>query len=222
MTQRVHIRVCEKCGLAAAITVAMLQWLVLMAAPSRADEPIGNDLREIRIGMAARDLPSTGYADLACASAPAQKLADWKAWAACPAGPGELRAIRFGYDPAIDREGTKVAGHPVILTLLVDDSGTVAGLVIATDPNSRLYMRKKAFLLGMQAKSRYGNEGWSCIERQPAADEQPVGGLYINEQCRKSAHERAVTIERRLLRREGEDLKDFVDETKISILAAKG
>ena len=41
-----------------------------------------------------------------------------------------------------------VAGHPAILTLLIDDTGHVAGLQIETDPKARLYIRKKAFLLG--------------------------------------------------------------------------
>ncbi|MGA2290184.1 hypothetical protein [Bradyrhizobium sp.] len=204
------------------LVAILLQVLVLSVAPVRADDRSANDLRDIRIGMAARELPSQGYADLACANGSAGKLENWNQWADCPVGPSQLRAIRFGYDPAIDREGTKVAGHPVILTLLVDDTGIVAGLLIATDPNSRLYMHKKAFLLGAQAKSRYGAEGWNCTERQPAADEQPVGGVYVNEQCRKSVNDRTVTIERRLFRHEGEELKNFTDETRISILAVKG
>ena len=32
-----------------------------------------------------------------------------------------------------------VAGHPAILTLLIDDTGHVAGLQIGTDPKARLY-----------------------------------------------------------------------------------
>jgi hypothetical protein len=208
--------------LAAGLSVVLLQILAPAVAPARAEDGIANDLRGIRIGMAVRDLPDDGYADLACASGPPRKLANWNAWGDCPAGASQPHALRFGYDKATDREGTRVAGHPVLLTLLVDDAGVVAGLLIETDPNSRLYMRKKAFLLGVQAKSRYGAEGWTCTERQPAGGEQPVGGVYVNEQCSKSMNGRAVTIERRLLRHADQELKDFVDETKISILAARG
>jgi len=203
-------------AIAAAVSMA------LAGSPVHAEDGVAYDLREIRIGMAVQDLPGTGYADLACATGPARTLPNWNAWADCPAGPSQLRAIRFGYDPAIDREGTKVAGHPVLLTLLVDDQGHVAGLVIATDPKSRLYMHKKAFLLGMKAKSRYGSDGWSCSEQQPVGDEQPVGGVFVNEQCSKSVNDRAVTIERRLYRHADQELKDFTDETRISIMAAKG
>jgi len=48
-----------------------------------------------------------------------------------------------------------VAGHPAILTLLIDDNGHVTGLQIETDPKARLYVRKKAFLLGL----RFGRLG---------------------------------------------------------------
>ena len=48
----------------------------------------------------------------------------------CPSDASGTRAIRFGYDPSISRDGTMVAGHPAILTLLIDDSGHVTGLQI--------------------------------------------------------------------------------------------
>jgi hypothetical protein len=60
--------------------------------------------------------------------------------------PSGFHAIGFGYDPATSGDGTIVAGHPAILTLLVDDAGVVGGLPPETDPKARLYIRKKAFL----------------------------------------------------------------------------
>ena len=78
-------------------------------------------------------------------------------WRDCPADASGFHAIKFGYDPATSRDGTIVAGHPAILTLLVDDAGIVSGLRIETDPKARLYIRKKAFLFGIQVKSRYGS-----------------------------------------------------------------
>ena len=132
-----------------------------------------------------------------------------------------MRAIRFGYDPLISRDGTMVAGHPAILTLLIDDSGRVAGLQIETDPKARLYVRKKAFLLGLQARSRYGSDGWACTDCQPGAGEQPVGGVYLSERCTKTISGRSFVVERNLFRRSGQDIKSFVDETRISILRAK-
>jgi hypothetical protein len=114
-----------------------------------------------------------------------------------------------------------VAGHPAILTLLIDDTAHVGGLQIETDPKARLYIRKKAFLLGQQAKSRYGSDGWACTDGQPdAGGDQPVGGVYLRERCTKTISGRSLVIERNLFRRPDQDSKSFVDETRISILRA--
>lgn len=188
--------------------------------PVQAQAFEGNDLRDIRVGMAAAELNQSGYVDFACAADLKHRLDGWANWRDCPADASGARAIRFGYDPLISRDGTLVAGHPALLTLLIEDSGRVAGLQIETDPKARLFLRKKAFLLGQQAKSRYGAEGWACTEGQPGAGDEPVGGVYLRERCTKTTSGRALTVERNLFRRPGQDIKSFVDETRISIKAA--
>jgi len=191
---------------------------MLPATAARGGET--TDLREIRVGMAVKDLPAAGYANFSCAAEPAVSLAGWQSWNDCRAGKDGLHAIHFGYDPQVSREGTMVAGHPAVLTLLVDDHASVAGLLIETDPKARLYMRKKAFLLGMQAKSRYGDDGWSCTDVPRAADQEPLGGTYVNTRCEKTTNGRAVTVEQRLFHRVDQDPKTFVDETRIAIMRA--
>jgi hypothetical protein len=183
-----------------------------------AEDLTGNDLRDIRIGIAVTDLPSAGYSDFSCAADADRKISGWPGWRDCPAGADELRAIRFGFDPATSRDGTVVAGHPAVLTALIDNAGTVAGLKIETDPKARLYLRKKAFLFGPQVKARYGADGWACTQAQPEAGEQPVGGVYLKERCTKTIEGRALVIERSLFRKAGEDEKSFVDETRVTIL----
>jgi hypothetical protein len=180
----------------------------------------GNDLRDIRIGIAVADLPSAGYADFSCAADAERKLSGWSDWRDCPAGADGLRALRFGYDPATSRDGTVVAGHPAILTALIDNAGTVAGLRIETDSKARLYLRKKAFLFGAQVKARYGSDGWACTQAQLDAGEQPVGGVYVKERCTKTIQGRALVIERSLFRRAGQDEKSFIDETRVTIRRA--
>lgn len=180
----------------------------------------GNDLRDIRIGMAVADLPSTGYADFSCAIDAKIKPSGWSGWRDCPANPDGLRALRFGYDPSTSRDGTIVAGHPAVLTALIDKEGTVAGLKIDTDPKARLYLRKKAFLFGPQVKARYGSDGWACAEAQLDAGEQPVGGVHVKERCTKTLQGRSLVIERSLYRKSGQDEKSFVDETRVTILRA--
>ncbi len=180
----------------------------------------GNDLRDIRIGIAVADLPSAGYVDFSCAADANVKLSRWSDWRDCPAGADGLRALRFGYDPATSRNGTVVAGHPAILTALIDNAGTVAGLKIETDPKARLYLRKKAFLFGPQVKARYGADGWACTQAAPEAGEQPVGGVYVKERCTKTIQGRAIVVERNLFRQAGQDEKSFVDNTRVTILRA--
>jgi hypothetical protein len=182
----------------------------------------GNDLRDVRIGGKVADLPATGYVDFSCANDANAKPSDWSGWRDCPAGPDGLRELRFGYDRTTSREGTIVAGHPAVLTALIDNEGTVAGLRVETDPKARLYLRKKAFLFGPQVKARYGSDGWTCTQAELAAGEEPVGGVHVKEKCTKTMQERALTIERNLFRKVGQDDKNFVDETRVTILRAHG
>ena len=191
-----------------ATSVFILSLLVTaaMMTPAAAQD-LGGDLRDIRLGKPVTDLPDAGYVNLG--------------WRDCPADASGFHAIKFGYDPVTSPDGTIVAGHPVALTLLVDNAGTVSGLRIETDPKARLYVRKKAFLFGIQVKSRYGLDGWSCTQAQPSAGEQPIGGVYVRERCTKTTHERSLVVERNLFRRPDQDMKNFVDETRTTILRTK-
>jgi hypothetical protein len=120
------------------LAAGLLAWqaVALVNSPARTEEFGGNDLRDIRLGMAASELAEAGYVDFACAADPKHTLAGWKNWRDCPADASGTRAIRFGFDPLTSRDGTMVAGHPAILTLLIDDTGHAAGLQIETDPKA--------------------------------------------------------------------------------------
>lgn len=204
------------------VTVCFSASLALLSFVVTAGAGEPSDLRDLRIGMAVSELPSAGYVNFSCASKPDQKLSGWGDWKACAVGEDGMHAVHFEYDRASSREGTIVAGHPAVLTVLVDEAGRVGGLQIQTDPKARLYKHKKAFLLGMQAKSRYGAEGWNCTEGQSNAREQPVGGVYVNEHCTKTVSGRDIAVDRKLFRHPDQDAKSFVDETRIRILKAKG
>jgi hypothetical protein len=196
--------------------------LALVAQSAVAQSGPGNDLRDIRIGKQVTALPNAGYVGFACASDARHKLSGWAGWHDCPANTEGLHAVRFGFDPVSSRDGTVVAGHPVILTALVDEKGSVAGLKIDTKTKGPLFVRKKAFLFGVQVKARYGKDGWACTEAQPQAGEQAVGGVFLNEKCSKTAGDRAIVVRRSLFRRAGQDDKSFVNETHVSIMRAKG
>jgi len=205
-----------------ATSVFILSLLVTAATTLlAAQDPDGNDLRDIQLGKLATDLPDAGYANLVCANDSRKTLTTWLGWRDCPTDASGFHAIKFGYDPATSPDGTIVAGHPAVLTLLIDDAGTASGLRIETDPNARLYIRKKAFLFGIQVKSRYGLDGWSCTQAQPTSGEQPVGGVYVNELCTKNIQSRSIVVERNLFRKPDQDMKNFVDETRMTILRTK-
>ncbi len=202
---------------------ALAVWLLV--PPACAESP--NDLREFRLGMTVDDLPRTGYTGLSCAAAPGKELSAWQDYRQCPDDSSGRHEVRFRYDDAADpmtrvndsREGTRVGGHPALISLLIGDDGRVDGLRILTDPKAPLYMHKKAFLLGLQAKARYGEEGWSCTEGQPTADEAPIGGVFLKEHCEKTTRTRHVIVDRDLFRDPGQqDPKAFVNDTKIAIL----
>src|SRR6478735_9073885 len=131
----------------------------LLAAPVRAAEE--NDLRGFRVGMAVADLPMRGYTGFACAAPPATPLGGWGDYRACPREVDTgLHEVRFRYDDtaselAMSNEryaGTKVAGQPVLLSLLINEDGRLDGLRIRTDPAAKLFERRKAFLFSEQVK----------------------------------------------------------------------
>jgi hypothetical protein len=196
-----------------------------VAAPVRAADE--NDLRGFRVGMAVADLPMAGYTGFTCAPPSATALGGWGDYRTCPrdADTG-LHEVRFRYDDtaselAMSNEryaGTKVAGQPVLLSLLIGEDGRLEGLRIRTDPAAKLFERRKAFLFSEQVKGRYGEEGWNCTSQPAGAEEEPVGGIFIKEHCDKTTADRHYLLQRWLYRRAGEELRQFSSGSVVTIL----
>ncbi len=185
-------------------------------------------MREFRVGQSVQQLPASGYTGFRCADAPAKTLDGWQGYASCPRDARGLHAVAFQYGPSANSlsavndsyEGTRVAGQPVLLALLIGDDGRVDGISIRTDPKVRLYLRKKAFLFGLQARARYGADGWTCQEAPPGLGEEPVGGVFVKEHCEKTTATRHLIVDRQLYRRAEQPLKDFVGASELLILPA--
>jgi len=178
-----------------------------------------NDLREFRVGMPVSALPQSGYGSFACATDPAKTLSGWDDYTTCPVGSDGTRAVSFRYDGNPSTQGeTVVAGQPVILALLIDDQAEVAGLRIATDPHTRLYLHKKAHLFAIQVRARFGDDGWTCRKFEPTATEQPVGGVFFHDHCEKVTESRRYLFDRELYRDPAKPLIDFTDATQLTIL----
>lgn len=200
--------------------------LLLAGLPaSAADQPARNDLRDLRVGMTVAEIPAGEYTDLRCLSAPDTRIEAFSDYGRCPADAQGHHGIRFAFDektnvlgPLDDKyRGTKVGGHPVLLTLRVGDESRVVGLDIETDDHTRLFLRKKAYMLGRQAMSYYGNDGWNCTHTPPGADEAPVGGMFLRDHCSKRFDGREIIVHRTFYRPIRAEPKDFVSATKIEI-----
>jgi hypothetical protein len=204
------------------VAVSIAATLLLAGSAAAAEQ---RDLRDLFVGMPVDEIPAGEYAGLACAAAPDRVLADWALFRECPADADGRRAVSFRFDDRANSlarvndkyEGTKVGGHPVRLTLLFDAGGIVDVLRIDTDPEARLFWRKKAHLLAGLAKNRYGEDGWTCRDVEPAAGEAPVGGVFIKRHCEKTTDRRRLRLDEAVYRRAGQKLSDFVNEAHLEI-----
>jgi hypothetical protein len=210
----------------AAIVVALVA-----GAAIAAENPLEGDIRDLRVGMTVPELPAEGYVDLACGSnggEPGAALGKWADFERCPPDAEGLHEVAFAFAPSPlaalgDRwEGTKVAGHPVIPSLLIDEGGVVQGIRIVTDPDARLYLKKKAFLFGIRVMGRYGRDGWTCTEAKPADGKTPVGGMLIDRRCEKIFHDRRLILETDLYRTADQQGQAFTDAARLEIFKIAG
>jgi hypothetical protein len=216
-------------GLEAPAVVAIA--LVLSAPGWTAEDPLQGDLRDLSVGMRVSELPAEDYVHLACGNnggEPGLDLASWAEFERCPADGAGLHEIAFEYDESLQPwaavsdkwEGTQVAGHPVIPSLLIDEQGVVQRIRIVTDPDVRLYLKKKAFLLPIRVMGRYGREDWACVDAEPGAGRAPVGGMFIDRHCEKTFHDRRLVMETRLYRTADQRGQEFTGSTRLEIINA--
>lgn len=175
-----------------------------------------SDLRGVNVGMSVQDLPASGYRNLSCVGATSQPLENWSDWKSCPAGPDGLHRMHLEYDQP-GQDDTLVAGHPVDLSASFDDSGRLVRIEIKTQDHTSLYMRKKAYRLGLQAREHYGDEGWTCKNAQPGPNEEAIGPTYINDTCSKTEGNRAIEVTSRFFHKTGGSPRDFVSESLVVV-----
>ena len=199
------------------------------SSPEAAEDPARGDLRDLRVGSEVTDLPRAGYTDFRCGrNEGARELSGWAEFAQCPRDSQGLHEVAFSYDEEAnpwaavsDRfEGTTVAGHPVVPSLLIDEEGVVQGLRIITAPGPVMYLKKKAYLLYIRVMGRYGREGWSCEERSPQPGYEAVGGLFIDRHCEKRWQDRDLFLDTKLYRAPGQTGRDFTGATRLEIMKA--
>jgi hypothetical protein len=184
--------------------------------------PDPGELRGLKLGQNAQSMPTDGFGEFACGSnggPPRLRLDDWTGFAKCRAEESGLHEVYVRFDDedeyvgrAIDdplyaarRTGTRVAGHPVILSVLFDGGGVLRGLRFVSDPRGDPAARRMAHLLRLAIINRYGAAGWTCVDHPREAGETPVGGIFLKQTCEKITPERHLWVSARFLRKPGQN-----------------
>jgi hypothetical protein len=202
----------------AALTLAALSVAFANAQPRR--DP--GEIHGLKLGLKASEMSTDTFGDLACGSnggPPRQMIDDWADFRKCRPEPSGLYEIYARFDDAqeyvgraIDdplyaqgRTGTRVAGHPVILSVLFDKAGILRGIRMVSDPRASIPDRRMAHMLRLAVINRYDPEGWNCTDFPLAAGETPVGGgVFVKQRCEKQTAERTLTVEAHFLRKPGQ------------------
>lgn len=183
------------------------------------------EVHGLRLGLNAEKMTMDDWGQLACGShggPPRQELDTWSEFKKCRPEASGLHEIAARFDDeqeyiakatgdplyASQHTGTRVAGHPVILSALFDDGGVLRGIRFVSDSRGTPVERRMAHLLGVAIIDHYGPEGWTCTDLPPAEGETPVGGVFIKRNCEKVTPDRAMKVETRFLRKPGQNAID--------------
>ncbi len=182
------------------------------------------DVREFTVGLSTDDLPKEGYLGFACGNnglAPGQEIEGWHAYATCPADETGLHEVAFQYDDSDvlfdDLEGTAIAGHPVLISLLFNGEGVVETLRVFTDPYTRPYNKRRARVLARKVKARFGTTGWDCNDLPAEGWESPIGGVFTKELCVTDLGNRTVHLYSQFYRTFSDGEEELVNSTQFEV-----
>ena len=202
--------------------------LAVAAAVLAYGGPVGagqdGDIREFTVGLTVDELPATGYLGFKCGNngaKPGWEIAGWTAFAECPPDDKGLHEVAFEYDDSEvrfeDLEGTAIAGHEVLISLLFNDQGQVEAIRVFTNPFARPYEKRRAHILANKVKHRFGSEGWTCVNQQLAEGESDIASVFIKESCRKDLGNRFIDLHTSFFRRHGPEGETIVNATSFEI-----
>jgi hypothetical protein len=215
-------RVCQPCGAVLVVLAGLF-----IAAPTNAQprqDP--GEIHGLKLGLKAEQMSTDTFGDLACGSnggPPRQPINEWSEFRKCRPEADGLYEVNARFDDqqeyigrAIDdplyaqgRVGTRVAGHPVILSVLFDKDGVLRGIRMVSDPRASITERRMAHMLRLAVINRYDPDGWTCTDLPPAPGETPVGGgVFIKQRCEKQTAERRLFLETHFLRKPGQSEVD--------------
>jgi hypothetical protein len=192
----------------------------MRAADAQAPSDSG-EIHGLKLGLNAQAMTLDGWGELACGNdggPPRQEIASWSDFKECQPETNGLREVAARFDDedeyiakalgepsyAAQRTGTRVAGHPIVLSALFDDGGILRGIRMVSDPRAAPAERRMAHLLGIAVINRYGADGWTCTDLPAAEGESAVGGVFIKQRCEKTMPGRALSVETHFLRKPGQ------------------
>jgi hypothetical protein len=214
-------RVCQSCGL-----LVVLAALFITATTNAQPRRDPGEIHGLKLGLKAAEMSTDTFGDLACGSnggPPRQPIDEWSEFRKCRPEPSGLYEVNARFDDeqeyigrAIDdplyaqgHVGTRVAGHPVILSVLFDKDGVLRGIRMVSDPRASITERRMAHMLRLAVINRYDPDGWTCTDLPPAPGETPVGGgVFIKQRCEKRTAERSLFLETHFLRKPGQSEVD--------------
>jgi hypothetical protein len=215
-------RVCQLCCAVLVVLAALFITATTNAQPRR--DP--GEIHGLKLGLKAEKMSTDTFGDLACGSnggPPRQPIDEWSEFRKCRPEPSGLYEVNARFDDeqeyigrAIDdplyaqgRVGTRVAGHPVILSVLFDKDGVLRGIRMVSDPRASITERRMAHMLRLAVINRYDPDGWTCTDLPPAPGESPVGGgVFIKQRCEKRTAQRSLFLETHFLRKPGQSEVD--------------
>jgi hypothetical protein len=195
------------------------------------------EVRDLKIGMHFSEILPDFYFEHACGSnggPPFQLVGGFSDYMECTAEAGTgLHEVYVRYDDENEfmvrlyRElegealwletftGTKVAGHPVILSVLFDEPGTIQGIRVVSDPRAGIDQRRYAYLMRIPIMGKYGRSGWECVDLEAKLGEVEVGGMFVKQRCTKLVPgEKRINVHTNLFRKRGQDGLDDLGNFK--------
>lgn len=198
--------------------------LVLSAQTSIAQVQIepNYSIWDVKLGEHVTQAPDFQVGEIACGTnggPPGRPLASFADFLVCMPEESGLREVQFSYDDEQDyiaraleleyqflQGGTSVYAHAVVVSMLVDESGTVQGRRIVTDDRISDLGRRTAYTLINNLKARFSGWTLDCTDIPMKEGEQPVGSQFVHELCTGQSPDgsREIAAEATYLRKRGQ------------------
>ena len=169
---------------------------LLAGEPAHAQMPAERgEIRGLTLGLEARSMRLDGFVEFACGSnggPPRQRLEVWADYGKCRPEDSGLHEVYARFDDedeyigkAIEDQryargkiGTRIAGHPVILSVLFDRGGVVRGFRFVTDARAAVHERRMAHMLRLAVFNRYDPGGWACTNSRRPRARRPSAAFF--------------------------------------------